>query len=374
MSKIDFHGDLTLKKFWTDWFGIEGRELGSDVVHSFGATNDKLSHRTFTNKPEVYFQFIDWCQQNQHACWITSQPMRAYGLPFGIEKIFFDFDYHLAKNENMTPSKREKVKQQVMEFVDSLDYEPLIVGTRKGFHVYVFLRRTYEFEPRNIEFAKDTFGVIGLTLLGMPKLYAELEEEDRTKWNYVDFGPLGDIMRMARVPLTNHEKTGFPCLILNRKLEPTKVRSLDLYRAYGIREDKVREAVDIVKIYRQKQIAKQLREVKEGAKAFEGGNGFHGIMRPCFTERLKIGEMTHQQRLALLMEAYASGFKSEEQLVAICRSFKDFDDKISREQIRWFLKRKAGKFPPYQCATIESHGWCLKDECPIYQKRKEKHL
>lgn len=375
-STVDFkfHGDLTLDKFWLELFGIHGRELGSNKPHPFGTCPKgyEKSRRMFTNQPQTYLQFIGWCQTNNVACWITSQPMRGYNTPLGIEKIFFDFDYHLAKNENMTPSKREKVKKLVLKFIDTLDYEPLLVSTRKGYHVYVFLRRTYEFEVRNLEFASEVFGVIGLSLLGMPKLYEQLEECERKRWKYLDFGPLGDIMRMARVPLTPHEATGIPCYILDRSLKPTKVRSLDLFKAYGIREDKVREAVEIVKKHHENKIKEHWKQVRSGVKVFEGGNGFSGQMRPCFTERLfKFGEMVHQQRLAMLMEAWASGYKTEEQLMHLCTHFKEYNEGTSRTQVRWFLKNKAGKFPPYQCKTIQSYGWCLKGECPIYRK---KHL
>ena len=365
---------MTLGGFWLSWFGdYYGRELGSNATHSFGTNPEgyESSYRMFTDKPEVYMNFIDWCIKRQNACWITSQPMREYNMPLGIEKIFIDFDYPLKKNQNMTSNRREKVKQQVLEFLEPLDYEPLLVATRKGYHAYVFLRRIYEFDPRNFDFAKEVFGVIGLSLLGMPKLYEQLEEDDRKKWKYVDFSPLGDIMRMARVPLTPHEKTGMVCQILNRKLEPTKVRSLDLYRAYGLREDKIREAVEIVKAYHKKKLAREERRIKSGANDFaENGRRFKGQIRPCFTERVRLGEMVHQQRLAFLIEAYWSGIRDKESLIDLFRGFKDFDEGKTRYFVRYFLKHSPDKYPPYRCKTLEAHGFCLKSECPLYQKRK----
>jgi len=375
-KKLEFHENLNLEKFWLNWFGIHGRELGSNIPHPFGTCPKGWgkSRRMFTINPETYLKFIAWCHEKQSACWITSQPMRAYNTPFGIEKIFFDFDYKgLGKNQNMTPAKREKVKKQVLKFVESLDYEPFIVATRKGFHVYIFLRRIYEFQPRNLSFASEVFGVLGLSMLGMRKLYCELTEDDRKTWKYLDFAPLGDIVRMARIPLTSHEKTGLMCRVLNRSLEPTKVRGVELFRGYGLREDNIREAVELVKAHHKKQISKQWRTITSGAKAFEGGNGFKGSMRPCFTDRLfNIGEMSHQQRLALLMEAYASGYRTEEKLMQLCRHFEDFKESTSRTQIQWFLKNKAGKFPPYKCKTIESNGWCIKGECAKWRRDHKK--
>jgi hypothetical protein len=375
-NKMVFHGDLDLRKFHLKWFGLQGRELGSTIPHSFGTNpyNQETSHRTFTDNPEAYLQFIDWCVANKAACWITSQPMRAYNTPFGLEKLFFDFDYHLEKNENMTPSKRKKVDDMTLQFIEELDEEPLIVRTRKGNHVYVFLRRIYEFDERNVEFAKEVFGVLCLSRLKIWKVYSELTEQERKKWKYLDFAPLGDIMRMARVPLTPHEKNGVLCQILDRNLEPTKVRDIDLFKAYGLREDLIREAVELVKNIYQKKIIREQNRIDAGAKSLYKLNGeFRGQMRPCFTERLKIGEMKHQQRLALLMEAWWTYHEiipkehMENQLLDICRNFKDFDEKISLSQIRWFLKNKAGKIPPYKCGTLKNLGYCLKSECSLYK-------
>lgn len=369
---LKLHGNLTLEEWWLQWFGIHGRELGSNAKHSFGVHPKGWteSHRMFTNNPKIYLQFVNWCKENNKACWITSQPMREYNLPLGIEKIFFDFDYPLKKNWNMTPRRRELVKEQILEFLDMVDCaEPFIVATRKGYHVYIFLRRIYEFDPHNIDFAKDVFGVLGLTLLGMTKLYEQLDEKDRKRWKYLDFSPLGDICRMARVPLTIHEKTGLQCLVLNKRLKPTKIRSPDFYKTYGLGEDKISEAVKIVRAYYQKRIAREKRRIESGTSDFKNGSGrFQGRIRPCFQKRLEVGEMNHQQRLALLIEAYWSGRRTEEQLMDICRNFNDFNEMKSRQQVRWFLNRKAGQYPPYRCSTIQRLGWCLRGECPLYHK------
>jgi len=372
MSQLCFHGNLTLEKFFIDWFGNFGRELGSNVPHPFGTCPEghEKSRRMFTDSYKEYLDFVRWCKVNQRACWITGQPMRYYGMPLGIEKIFLDFDYKgLKKNQNMTKTKRDKVKKQVIEFVESLPAMPLIVATRKGFHVYVFLRRVYEFKSRDFAFAKDVFGVIGLTLLGVPKLYEQLEVDDKKKWKYLDFSPLGDIVRMARVPLTAHEKTGVICQILDRNLEPTKIRSLDFYRSYGLQEDSVREAAEIVKDYYEIKAKREQIRIKTGVNVFsDNGRSFQGQMRPCFTKRLRSGEMVYQQRLAFLIEAYYSGIQKEEELVDLCRNFGDFVDRISRYQVRYFLAHNPEKFPPYRCKTIERLGWCLKSECQIYRK------
>lgn len=306
---------------------------------------------------------------NKSACWITSQPMRAYNTPLGLEKLFFDFDYHLKENENMTPTKRKKVDDMTLQFIEELDEEPLIVRTRKGNHVYVFLRRIYEFDERNTEFAKEVFGVLCLSRLKIWKVYSELTENERKKWKYLDFNPLGDIMRMARVPLTPHEKTGVICQILDRNLKPTKVRDIDLFKAYGLREDVIKETVEIVKTYHKQKAIDELKRVEVGTKSFYDPNGeFKGQMRPCFIERLKLGEMKHQQRLALLLEMWWSGYKTKEAMLQICRQFKDFNEKESMNHINDFFRHERWKYKPYKCSTLKSHGFCLKSECPFYKE------
>ena len=91
-----FHADLTMEKFWLDWFGPLARELGTN----------KYPHRNWTDNPNDLLKFIKMCaeehEEGEHCrpCWISSQPMRyistkrdrLIGKACAIEKLFFDFD------------------------------------------------------------------------------------------------------------------------------------------------------------------------------------------------------------------------------------------------------------------------------------------
>jgi len=112
---IEFHEDMTLEKFWSQWFGI-GRELGSNIAHSFGTHPHGVptSHRMFTSDFKTFLDFIEWTKNNKCACWCSTQPMREYGIPFGLEKIVYDFDYPLGKKGKMNDKKKLEVKEGAM--------------------------------------------------------------------------------------------------------------------------------------------------------------------------------------------------------------------------------------------------------------------
>jgi DNA primase large subunit len=97
--------------------------------------------------------------------------------------------------------------------------------------------------------------------------------------------------------------------------------------------------------------------------SFESAEG----IRPCFVKALDSGEMCHQQRLALLQEAYSLGFHSPESIIEIFKCLNDFDDSITRYQVNWFFTNKVEKdeVRPYSCRTIQKYGWCLGEDCNI---------
>ena len=140
MIGIEFHEDMTLEKFWSQWFGL-GRELGSNVAHSFGLHPHGApeSHRMFTTEFKVFLDFIEWTKQNRVACWCSTQPMRDYGLPFGLEKIVYDFDYPLdkKKGEEMDKDKKEEVRVAAMRFAQFISpKQPFVIETYKGFEPF----------------------------------------------------------------------------------------------------------------------------------------------------------------------------------------------------------------------------------------------
>jgi hypothetical protein len=178
---------------------------------------------------------------------------------------------------------------------------------------------------------------------------------------------------MDRVPLSIHEKSGLRCNILDENLKPTKVRNLDYFRVNGIREYEIRKAVEDIMGFRRRKAKQEEERINNSEDKFDS-QFTSGELRPCFISRLKVGQMSHQQRLALLSEAYFnldSKTREDEELVEqklmeVCMQFADYNEVKSLSQVRWYLKQP--KVPPYKCKTIRKYGWCLKEECPRYRK------
>jgi len=399
-TPIKFHGGLTLEEFYLEWMGyIGGRELGTDQRHIFGeygkAGRDKPeipSVRRFTSNPNDILAFVRHCEtthDKNRKCrpvWISAQPFREYGKPFGIEKLFFDFDddtlhcpncdTHWKKDgldHKLCPTckvecgikpRLDVVGREVKRFIYSIKDEvlPLIVETYKGYHVYLFLRQVFVVKPQNIEFAK--------------KVYDKLQHMYIREWfQFMDMRIVGDISRLARVPITKHEATGKPCLIVNENLKQVKVRHIEYFRIYGVPDSKVKKAVELVKKDIYEEALKKRKAAKNASKDFTGngfGKVFHGTIRPCFQDKIDKGQMCHGQRLALLVEAYFSGIKTEEGLVDVFRNFVDFDEKKTRYYCKYFLKHSPEKYPPYRCKTIQQKHWCIENRCPIWVRKFKK--
>ena len=393
MADLKFHGDITKEEFFLEWFGLFGRELGTN----------RAPHRDWTDNPQDFIKFIEECDTTHNdgqfcrPCWISAQPMRCIksdtrhgftrriGQACAIEKLFFDFDddtkYCPAcdkyiKKEDLSRDKTNKKKgtwcpkcgceckekprpevvgREVQQFVSKTNRNVLIVKTYKGFHVYIFLRQVYPFSASKFNYAK--------------KVYKELQEMYITEhYEFLDRRVVGDLNRFARVPLTRHEKSGQVCQILNENLKPTKVRSLDEYRTYGILPDEIELAIAIVDKKEEESREKQRKILSEMKEQLNGEGHYkpHEI-RPCFQTRMDAGYMKHDQRLAWLLEIYYAGFTTPEQMLELCKKFTDYNEYISKQQIKFFFDNEGWNYKPYRCSTIKQKGWCLKSECPYYK-------
>jgi hypothetical protein len=335
---------ITREQFWIEFFGNFGR----DFLVNGG--------RQFTDNPSEIIQFIKRCTENKRPAFISVQPEYAQSKPFGIEKLFFDFDY--GKKSDKLSDEEIKVKklemsQEVKEFLkrlDTLNIRPLVVGTNKGYHVYVYFDRVYQIDSK-VQLWKDVYGQLTTTLLGDNSSYA-------------DHNVMRDIVRLCRIPLSTHEASGKECCILNNKLEPDKVRSIEYYKLYGLKQVDIEQAIKKVKSAKKITIAHQVPQPM--------GN-YQGNVRPCFRKAMSVGEMCHAQRLALLLEAYCSGHKDADRLIDIFRSFNDFDESTTAYQVQYFLDNTAckGEVRPYKCITIQSKGWCIGEQCPLFKAVKD---
>ena len=392
-KKLKYHGDMTLEKFWLNWFGPFGRELGTN----------KIPHRHWTDNPQDLIKFIKMCaiesKENEYCrpCWISSQPMRyvitkvahgferKVGTACAIEKLFFDFDDDTkycekckkyikkvdfvkvqTKKGTFCPKCGTKcfekprldiVGKEVKRFISHIKENIMIVGTRKGYHVYIFLCQIFPFEDRNFKFAK--------------KVYKSLQERYTDgSYEFMDGRVLGDLNRFARLPFTAHEKTGQLCRVLDRNLNPTKVRNIEEYRTYGIRESKVVRTIKATRRKIQEENEKAEKELKDLEENYsKNGEEYQGMIRPCFQVRMDAGYMCHGQRLAWLSEIFYAGYNTPQKMLELCKCFAEYKESLSMQQINDYFTHKRWEWKPYRCKTIKEKGWCLESKkCPLWNQ------
>ena len=130
---------------------------------------------------------------------------------------------------------------EVGKFVEGLhdsnpQIVPLVVKTRKGYHVYIYLDRVYEVtHPKEV--------------------YIELMKKMIPyEMKYLDKNVIEDVMRLSRFPFSVHEVSGEKCPIV--KLKKTegkysfisdKVRSLSIQRISGFHKQDVIWAIQVAR-------------------------------------------------------------------------------------------------------------------------------
>lgn len=321
----------------------------------------------FVDDPNLIFNFIEECKENKQPAFISVQPMRAYHILYGLEKIFYDFDYGI-KSDQLTPAQIKRHTAKMLQEIKIFLYhvmktgiQPLIIKTRKGYHIYIYLDRVYDI-GKDEDLNKEIYG----------ELYKKFTKSNKHEYKYIDLTSDSDIFRMSRIPLSIHEKSGKECIVVDHNLKPTKFRSIEFYKMYGLRLDDLllakKTAEKNLEIKRKKR-EKAKKEFQEMRKSGE----FSGDIRPCFQVRMDKGEMCHAQRLAWLSEIYHAGFNTPEKILELCReTWNDFDVKKSMDQIEDFFKHERWRYNPYRCETIQKKKWCLKSECGIYLQRAKK--
>jgi len=352
---------VTKKEFLLEFFGNFGREFGDP-------------NRFFVDNPEDIFSFMEECAKQKKPAFITVQPFYAYGQVLGFEKLFFDFDYG-KKSDKFTPKEIEQhtaiLKQEVSMFLSHIvnvwKIKPLVVKTRKGYHIYIYFDKVYDVGiSKNEDFWKEVYRTL-----------IETFEDSFGELNYSDSTATADVKRFSRIPLSIHQVSGDECIIVDYNLKPTKVRSIEFFKLYGLKEEDLNNAVRITEknLAEKEKIRKELEKDKK--QNWEIKHGFVGKIRPCFEYALSSGEMCHKQRLALLLEAYYSGIQDLEPLINMFKPLNDFDgDKLvgisnCRYQVKWFLKKEVYKrMKPYTCVLMEKEGWCMKGNCALYRRRQ----
>jgi hypothetical protein len=354
---------VTEQEFLIEFFGNFGRELGDPK-------------RFYTDNPNDIFFHMERCAKQKKPAFYSIHPYYGYNKVYGIEKLFFEFDWaheddEFTEAELLARQKElpEEVKRFISMIIEDFKMQPLIVKSRRGYHIYIYFDAVYQIN-RKTTFWKVVYKNLQQQFIN----YYETKYESEMK--YCDDATFGDIKRLGRIPLSIHQKSGEKCIIVNRNLKPDKLRSIAFFRLYGLKLNDMKRAVVLASQQLEKK-EQELAKRRERHKAKqESGHGFVGEIRACFKEKMEAGEMKHQQRLALLLEAYYADdkYKTVEGMIELFRCFKDFDGdnpekSTCREQIEWFFEQEKWHVHPYRCVTIQEFGWCIYEKCPLFNRR-----
>jgi hypothetical protein len=335
---------MSLEAFLEAWFGLTGgRELG----------NPK---RFFTDKPSDLWLHVRRCSKLRLPCYASVQPFKARDQPYGIEKLYFDFDAEKAP---------QKALEEAIGFAKSLrEYygiEPFLkLSGHKGCHVDVFLTKVVAFEPSSLQFAKEVYEALQLKLLrGL-------------SFETLDSQVIGDIKRLERVPYSIHEASGSLCQPIDADGKPMDAKDLDLgfYRRHGLDEGFLglvcQELKENARLRERDALAPAPTSVRNPLTGTGEGEA-KAWMRPCIMEALKKpleGPGGHLMRLAIAVEHLVGGYSVEE-VVALFKSQPDFNEAKSRYYVENALKKG---YRPFRCRTIERLGFCLPG-CERLRKR-----
>ena len=375
---------VTKEEFLLEYYGTLSRELGNPPFEG--------RKRYFSDNPNDIFECIQFSINNKVPAFISVQPRESFDKVVGIEKLFFDFDYadkHSVKELEARvkdPKKREAIYEkrkinmrfEVEFFLNKLMAKhiiPLVVKTRKGFHVYIYLDQVYQLTIDNEDLLKEVYY----------QLQRNFMLDFKGGYKFLDNSVVGDVKRMCRIPTSVHEVSGEECCIIegivNGNPIPAKFRGIDQFRLNGLKSSDWLRAVNSAfrSIKRREEIAlkEEAERIKEQEERKANGEPDHIFeIRPCFKRRMEAGEMGHQMRLALELEAYWAGYKTRESMIDLFRCFHDYDETKTKDQVVWFFKNrvpdidKSQRWKPYRCSTLEDLNLCDKSRCPKYNRRK----
>jgi len=327
--------------FFEEWFGRHaGREVWRQDIHD----------RQFIDRYEELEYYVQYCMEMGIPAWVSVQPFQERDVPFGLEKLYFDFD---CKEDLSRAWKDAKAfSEAVAQFYNA---KPLLLFSgNKGYHVYIFLARTVYFQLWRTEFVKE--------------VYEELQQKilKGLKLPRLDKGVIGDVKRLARVPYSFHEKSGKQCAPVDLEGNPITVETLEPYRENGL-DTKLLET-----ICKEVVAKKKWQEIRAQGRKSHRFDKTSGRVRACIEAALSLPLHTgagHKMRIAVAAEYLHRG-ASVDQVVELFKSQVDFGD---GSKTRYYVQDIARKgYKPFRCETIRELGFCLSSDCPLHKKRKRK--
>ena len=302
------------ERFWIDWFGREGRELGNP-------------YRSFCAGSEEFLRFIDSCHATQAPCYLSVNPYQDRDHVAGLEKLFFDFDC-----EDDPGHAFEEAVDFTRRLETHYHVAPLLVFSgQKGYHVYVYIWNTVTFDATRERVAKVVYrSVTDLLLEGL-------------SYETLDRQPLGDSKRLARVPYTTHPGSGKQCHPVDpsgKRLPPMSI-NVAAYQRHGLDRIVFETAVARIK-GRERRAARQWVRAPRLERV---RSPVHALI-----ERGPAGKGHHHENLVILFELINANYPDPEIHAIFQRIFGQYYDAQTTQHNINYARRRG--YRPFKLENI----------------------
>lgn len=283
------------------------------------------------------------------------------------DTIYIDVDEHAEADFELILKNAYKKLQEVLKLLDG--YEVRVYATGRGFAVYL------DFPMEHLELYRDaTREWLRRKVVEYVKSSSDSKDDRKIekKANELmkrlfDIRITGDIMRIARLPMTVNSKVGVRCVPINPEWDIDKVKNCMLGKAEPYLYD-VQNNVELAK--ELKEIEKELKEgrkvrhehvdigdIPDGVREYVKGLNFRRLP-PCIKKGIenliRYGELDHYWRVVItifLIKAYG-----EEKVKKLFEMFaSDYNPRITEYQVS-FIARKG--YYCYGCRKLKDMGIC----------------
>lgn len=260
-----------------------------------------------------------------------------------IDKIFLDFDPADDKSDKFFRDVRI-----TCEYLDEKNYKYTVFFSGRGFHVYVYVKKTKARELDNATMAIKTFR-------------NKLVEETEVNGIKVEIDPhvVGDLRRVSRIPNTRNNKTGLFCIPLYREelFKPLdEIKSIAETQRYLVNAVSGEELVDL----KDFDFFSGSVKITPSNVEVDMGDADLEELPACVRESLLRGDPGFKERFLIIVALRDLGYSQEdvESLLGQHLTQEKFYHCVHEErQVAYLFSRADLIFP--NCKSIESDGYCV---------------
>ena len=296
-----------------------------------------MIRRLSREEEQVFIKsLMKWCREDELT--VSRFPRDFYSPDLKRREVVEDYEDVLIRVDKcycidcyLSIFSKAQIKRKIFDVifldVDEAKNYPLVLEKIDKFpHVCYFSGRGYHIY---LKFGEMKFNNYRATVREFVEIYGLK--------SLIDTNTLGDVNRVARLPMTWNSKTN-----KQAKLIEEKDGDVDLLR-------------DILSLLDEKSRHKRLQSFEGDRKKIREAD--FSILPPCIQECIKeiieTGELAHEKRLHLAsFLVWVWDYEDVKALFSLCNDYKEH---YTEQQLKWIIERK---YCPYSCKHAKQLGIC----------------